>query len=135
ATLLSWAARPHCGAVVSFCGTVRDSSSGQHDVIALEYETSLELAERRLAEIVSEARERWPSLGAVAIHHRLGRVAPGETAVVVAGSSPPRTEAFEAGQYCIDTVKECVPMWKREVWEGGSAWSREARPIAKIQHG
>ena len=134
-TLLSWAVRPHCGAVVSFCGTVRDSSSGQHDVIALEYETCLELAERSLAEIVSAARERWPSLGAVAIHHRLGRVALGETAVVVAVSSPHRTEAFEAAQYCIDSLKESVPMWKREVWEGGSAWSGESRPIAKIQHG
>ena len=53
--------------------------------------------------------------------------------MVVAVSAPHRQEAFEAAQYCIDTVKECVPMWKREFWPGGSAWSEDRRPIIGVQ--
>jgi molybdopterin synthase catalytic subunit len=71
-------------------------------------------------------------LGAVAIHHRTGRVELSDTAVVVAVSSPHRREAFEAAQFCIDSVKDCVPMWKRELWEGGSAWSQDGRDILSV---
>jgi molybdopterin synthase catalytic subunit len=130
--LVAWAVRPECGAVVTFCGTARSSSTTGHEIQALEYETSVELAEARIAEVVASARSRWPELGAVAIHHRVGVVALTEPAVVIAVSSPHRLEAFEAAQFCIDTVKRCVPMWKREIWEGGSAWSEEAQPIASI---
>lgn len=131
--LTKWATRPHCGAVVTFCGTVRNTSTTGHDITSLEYETSSELAERRLAEVVSEARSRWPQLGAIAVHHRIGPVELGGTTVVVAVSSPHRDEAFEAAKYLIDTVKNCVPMWKREVWQGGSAWSEEAHSIVSVQ--
>ncbi|HEY1761159.1 MAG TPA: molybdenum cofactor biosynthesis protein MoaE [Acidimicrobiales bacterium] len=131
--LVAWAVRPECGAVVTFCGTARSSSTTGHEIQALEYETSVELAEARIAEVVATARERWPELGAVAIHHRVGVVSLTEPAVVVAVSSPHRQEAFEAAQFCIDTVKRCVPMWKREIWEGGSAWSEEAQPILSVE--
>lgn len=131
--LSAWAVRPDCGAVVTFCGTARTSSTTGHDIQALEYETSVELAEARIAEVVASARERWPEIGAVAVHHRVGVVALTAPAVVVAVSSPHRQEAFEAAQFCIDTVKRCVPMWKREMWEGGSAWSEEAQPIARVE--
>jgi molybdopterin synthase catalytic subunit len=131
--ITAWVSRPECGAVVTFCGTVRSTSPGHDDVLALEYETSPELAEGRIGEVVTEARQRWPSLGAIAIHHRVGRVELGGAAVVVAVSAPHRQEAFEAAQYCIDTVKECVPMWKREFWPGGSAWSEDRRPIIGVQ--
>lgn len=131
--LVAWAVRPECGAVVTFCGTARSSSTTGHEIRALEYETSVELAEARIAEVVATARERWPELGAVAIHHRVGVVSLTEPAVVVAVSSPHRQEAFEAAQFCIDTVKRCVPMWKREIWEGGSAWSEEAQPILSVE--
>lgn len=131
--LTTWATRANCGAVVAFCGTVRDNSHDLVDIQALEYETSVAMAERRLAEIVAEARTRWPMLGAVAIHHRMGRVELGEAAVVVAVSSPHRGEAFDAAQFCIDAVKSCVPMWKRELWEGGSAWSEEGRTILAVR--
>ena len=130
--LAAWAVRPECGAVVTFCGTARSSSTTGHEIHALEYETSVELAEARIAEVVTLARTRWPELGAVAIHHRIGVVALTEPAVVVAVSSPHRREAFDAAQFCIDTVKRCVPMWKREIWVGGSAWSEEAQPILSI---
>lgn len=133
ADLTAWATRAHCGAVVTFCGTVRDNSHDLVDIQALEYETSVAMAERRMLEIVAEARNRWPMLGAVAIHHRMGRVELCETAVVVAVSSPHREEAFDAAQFCIDAVKRCVPMWKRELWEGGSAWSEEGRTILTVR--
>lgn len=130
--LVTWAVRPECGAVVAFCGTARSSSTTGHEIQALEYETSIDLAEARIAEVVASARTRWPEIGAVAIHHRVGVVALTEPAVVVVVSSPHRREAFEAAQFCIDTVKRCVPMWKRETWEGGSAWSAEAQPILSV---
>lgn len=130
--LAAWAVRPECGAVVTFCGTARSSSTTGHKIEALEYETSEGLAETRMAEVVAQARLRWPDIGAVAIHHRVGLVALSEPAVIVAVSAPHRREAFEAAQFCIDTVKRCVPMWKREMWDGGSAWSEEAQPLVRV---
>jgi len=131
--LAQWATRPNCGAVVTFSGVVRDHSAARENVIALEYETSTELAERRMSEVIDEARVRWPSLEAVALHHRSGRVELSEPTVVVAVSSPHRDDAFDAARYCIDTLKVTVPMWKREVWEGGSAWSDDSSPIVNAR--
>jgi len=128
----AWASRDSCGALVLFCGTVRSSSSTGEDIIALEYDTSVELAEPRIAEVIAAARTRWPAIEAVAVHHRIGRVELGGVTVVVAVSSPHRGEAFAAGQYCIDTVKASVPMWKKELWDGGSIWSQEATTIAPV---
>jgi molybdopterin synthase catalytic subunit len=112
---------------------VRNSSTTGHDITSLEYETDVELAEARLTEVVGEARSRWAELGAVAVHHRIGAVELGGPTVVVAVSSPHRHEAFEAAEYLIDTVKSSVPMWKREVWEGGSTWSEEAHDIVSVE--
>jgi molybdopterin synthase catalytic subunit len=131
--LTRWSTRPECGAVVTFSGTARASSSTGHDIIELEYETSTELAEARMREVVAVARERWPAIGSVVIHHRVGRVVLEEAAVVVVVSAPHRREAFEAAQFCIDTVKTSVPMWKREVWRGGSTWSQEAHDIVSAR--
>lgn len=131
--LTAWATRPECGAVVTFCGTARTTSSNRQDIEALEYETKVELAETRIAEVLDVTRSRWPQLVAVAIHHRVGRVHLKEPAVVIAISSPHRQAAFEASQFCIDAVKRCVPMWKREIWEGGSAWSEEAREMLSVR--
>lgn len=130
--LTTWATRSNCGAVVTFCGVVRDHSHVRENVRALEYETSIELAEQRLRDVVDEARRRWPALEAVALHHRVGRVELSETTVVVAVSSAHRDVAFDAARFCIDTLKVSVPMWKREVWEGGSEWSDETAPIVKV---
>ena len=131
--LSSWVGRPSSGAIVTFCGIVRNSSTTGHEITSLEYETSVELAESRIANVVDVARSRWPALGAVAVHHRIGEVELGGVAVVVAVSSPHRQEAFEAAKFCIDAVKTTVPMWKREVWEGGSTWSEETSDIVSVQ--
>jgi molybdopterin synthase catalytic subunit len=130
--LSTWVKRPNCGAVVTFSGVVRDHSRAHEHVMALEYETSTKLAEQRINDIVAVARERWPSIEAIAIHHRVGRVELTETTVIVAVSSPHRSDAFDAARFTIDTLKETVPMWKREFFEGGSAWSEETSPLLDI---
>ncbi len=130
--LVAWATRPDCGAVVTFVGTARTTSTTGHEILELEYETDPRLAERRLAEVTAEARARWPEIRAVVLHHRIGTVHLTEPAVVVVVASPHRGEAFDAARFCIDAVKRTVPMWKREVWRGGSAWSDEAIDIVDV---
>ena len=130
--LSAWVTLPDCGAVVTFCGTARTTSTVAHDIVELEYDTDVDLAESRMRRVSASAHERWPAVRAIAIHHRIGTVPVREPAVVVAVSSPHRREAFEAAQFCIDAVKRTVPMWKREVWRGGSAWSQEARDIVDV---
>jgi molybdopterin synthase catalytic subunit len=73
--------------------------------------------------VAATARTRWPQIGRLALLHRVGRLEVGEVAVVVAASTPHRAEAFAAAQFCIDTLKHTVPIWKRETWEGGCDWS------------
>ncbi|MBY0461456.1 MAG: molybdenum cofactor biosynthesis protein MoaE [Gemmataceae bacterium] len=112
---------PRCGAVVLFLGTVRDLT-GDVRTEFLEYEAYPPMAEKKLAEIEAEARQRWP-VGEIAIVHRLGRLEVGEVSVAVAVSCPHRAEAFEACRFVIDTLKEVVPIWKKENAPGGrSEW-------------
>lgn len=124
-----WVVEPSCGGVVTFFGTVRDHAEGRPGVSHLEYEAYEEAAVARMAAIAAEARTRWPALGRIALHHRVGRVELGELAVVVAVAAPHRAEAFEAARFCIDTVKATVPIWKYETWDGGAAWSDCATPL------
>ena len=131
--LSNWVVLPNCGAVVTFSGIVRDHSSSRENVIALEYETNAAMAEQRLRDVVDEARKRWAALERVAVHHRIGRVELSVSTVVVAVSAPHRDVAFEAARFCIDALKASVPMWKRELWEGGSAWSDETSPIVNAR--
>jgi molybdopterin synthase catalytic subunit len=131
--VVTWVTRPNCGAIVTFSGTVRDHSRTQEHVTALEYETDNDLAERRMHEIAIEARARWPEIAAIALHHRVGMVELSESTVFVAVSSPHRNDAFEAARYCIDTLKRSVPMWKREHWPDGSAWSEETSPLLDVR--
>ncbi len=133
ATLLDWAVRPYCGAVVAFSGTVRDHAEGRPGVLRLEYEAYGEQVTPRLEAIAASARGRWPELGRLAILHRTGELAVTETSVAVVASAPHRGIAFEAARYCIDTVKTTVPIWKRESWEGGSGWSLAAHPIDEVE--
>ncbi len=128
-----WATRPECGAVVTFCGTTRSTSPTGHDIIELEYDTEIDLAETRIRAVAASARARWPEIVAIAIHHRVGVVGLREPAVVVAVSSPHRHDAFDAARFCIDAVKRTVPLWKREVWAGGSTWSTDATSIANVE--
>ena len=129
---LGWAAQPDCGAVVTFCGTVRDHSDGRPGVTALEYEVYPEQAVLRLAAVTAAARRQWPALGRLALLHRTGRLEVGEVSVLVVASTPHRSEAFEAARYCIDTVKRSVPVWKRETWAGGTHWGQCAHDIEEV---
>jgi molybdopterin synthase catalytic subunit len=108
------------GAVVTFAGLVRDHNQGRQ-VQFLEYEAYEPLAIRALQRIVDEARELWPG-ARVAVHHRLGRVEIGEASIVIAAASPHRADAFAACRYTIERVKQIVPIWKREHFEGGDVW-------------
>ncbi len=115
-----------------FTGTVRNFADGRPGVTALEYEAYEEAVDPRLAAIAVEARRQWPGVGRIVLLHRAGRLAVGEASVAVAVSSAHRDEAFAAARYCIDTVKETVPVWKREEWEGGAGWSPRSSPVTEV---
>jgi molybdopterin synthase catalytic subunit len=112
--------RDESGAVALFLGVVRDNSHGRR-VLYLEYDAYPEMAERKLREVAEEAQARWP-ITDVAIAHRTGRLEIGETSLLVAVSSPHRHDAFAACHHIVNRIKEIVPIWKKEVWEGGEAW-------------
>lgn len=111
----AWVVRPDCGAVVVFSGTARDHSEGIEGVTRLDYEAYEEHVEASLSAVAGDARAKWPVVRRMVLLHRVGEVAVGESSVVVAVSAPHRQEAFEAARYCIDTLKETAPIWKREV--------------------
>jgi molybdopterin converting factor subunit 1 len=109
------------GAVVLFHGVARNSSEGRR-VVALEYEAYPSMAEKKLREVADEVKSRF-SITGIAVHHRTGRLAIGETSLLVAVSAPHRHEAFEACHYAVDRIKQVVPIWKKEIWEDGDgAW-------------
>ncbi|MEE8581526.1 MAG: molybdenum cofactor biosynthesis protein MoaE [Myxococcota bacterium] len=108
------------GAVVSFCGVVRDHARGRA-IKHLEYEAYPEMAEREMQKIADRAAERWPGCR-VAIAHRIGQLEIGDLAVVVAAAAPHRGEAFDACRFAIDTLKQTVPIWKKEVAVDGEYW-------------
>jgi molybdopterin synthase catalytic subunit len=108
------------GAIVTFAGLVRNHNQGRR-VTFLEYEAYEPLAVRALGRIVEEARGFWPDVR-VAVHHRIGRLDIGEASVVVAAASAHRANAFAATRYAIERVKQIVPIWKREHFDGGDVW-------------
>lgn len=112
--------RPGAGAVNLFIGTVRDHNAGRR-VVYLEYEAYEPLASKTLQQIGDEASARWPSVE-LAIHHRTGRLEIGEASVVIAAAAAHRADAFAATRYAIERVKQIVPIWKHEHFEGGAAW-------------
>jgi molybdopterin synthase catalytic subunit len=121
-------ARQDRGGVTIFAGTVRGITTaipGMHGEIAtdyLEYEAYPEMVEAVLEKIGAEVQARWPAIGAVSIVHRTGRLAVGDTAVVVAVAAAHRQDTFAACQYAIDRVKQVAPIWKREVGADGAVW-------------
>jgi len=129
---MRWSLRPDCGAQVVFNGTVRDHAEGRTGVSLVEYEAYAEQVEPRLAQLAAEARRRWPSLGRLVLLHRQGELAVGECSVLVVVSAPHRGEAFEAARWCIDTLKDTAPIWKREVWDAGAGWGTGARPVDEV---
>jgi molybdopterin synthase catalytic subunit/molybdopterin converting factor small subunit len=108
------------GAVATFSGTVRSESRGR-TVHHLEYEAYTEMAESVMAGLATVLKARY-QLQDVAIHHRVGRVEIGEASVVIAVSAPHRADALAACKDAIDALKETVPLWKKEVYEGGEEW-------------
>lgn len=130
--VVSWATAPDAGAVVSFLGVVRDHSDGRAGVVGMDYEAYEDEARRVLAEIVAEARRRWPTVVRVGLLHRTGPLALSDVSVAVVVSSPHRPEAFDAARFCIDTLKETAPIWKREHWSDGSDWALGEQPIRPV---
>ncbi|HEY1584110.1 MAG TPA: molybdopterin converting factor subunit 1 [Polyangia bacterium] len=108
------------GGVVTFTGVVRRQSRGKR-IVRLEYEAYRPMAERKLAEIGAQLATEWPGVR-VAIVHRVGTLAVGDVAVVIAASAPHRAAAFDACRAAIDRLKESVPIWKKEIAEDGEEW-------------
>ena len=116
------------GAVITFLGTTRDATADR-DVLYLEYEAYEPMAEKKLTEVAEEMMDRWPLTG-VAISHRLGRLEISDISLVVAVSSKHRENAFEAGQYGVDRLKQIVPIWKKEYFRGGEVWVESPEDVA-----
>jgi molybdopterin converting factor subunit 1 len=112
---------PSRGGVVTFTGVVRRQGHHLPDVVRLEYEAYVEMAEKVLAEIAEEIEREWAGTE-VAIHHRIGTLAVGEIAVAITAASAHRAPAFEACRAAIDRLKERAPIWKKEVGASGEAW-------------
>jgi molybdopterin synthase catalytic subunit len=108
------------GAVASFAGLVRNHNQGR-TVRFLEYEAYEPLAVRALGRIIDEARDLWPG-ARLAVHHRIGRLEIGEVSVAIVAASPHRGDAFAACRYAIERIKQIVPIWKHEHFEGGEVW-------------
>jgi molybdopterin synthase catalytic subunit/molybdopterin converting factor small subunit len=108
------------GAVATFTGTVRRQSRGR-EVTHLEYEAYAEMAEDVMARLAGDLEARY-DLCSIAIHHRVGRLEVGEASVVIAVSAPHRQDALAACKDAIDRLKETVPLWKKEAYEGGEEW-------------
>ena len=117
------------GATVTFIGTTRDHNDGRR-VLKLEYEAYPEMALAEMRKIGAAAQQQWP-IARVAIVHRVGVVPIGDASVVIAVSAGHRRPAFEACHFAIDRLKELVPIWKKEHFEGGEVWigSQQGTPF------
>ena len=109
-----------CGAIATFIGTVRDHNA-ERRVLSLTYEAYEPLARKALVRIGEESAAHWPSVR-LAIHHRVGRLGIGDASVVIVAASAHRADAFAACRYAIERVKQIVPIWKHEHFEGGDVW-------------
>ncbi len=118
--VINAASQSEAGAINTFIGTVRNQTSGKK-VVRLEYEAYEPMAISEIKKIVEKTSETWLLLG-WAVSHRVGLLLPGEIAVVVAVSTAHRKASFEACQFIIDSLKETVPIWKREFFEDGDQW-------------
>lgn len=118
--LVRYVSDPEAGAIATFIGTTRNNNEGRR-VIALDYEAYPEMAEKELARIGDDARKQWP-ISRMTIVHRLGPVQIGEASVIIAVSSAHRDAAFAASRFAIEEIKKTVPIWKKEVFEGGEVW-------------
>jgi len=108
------------GGIDVFIGTVRNNTKGK-PVVRLEFEAYEPMAISEMRKIAEQVKARWPA-EKVAFHHRTGVLQPGDIAVIIAVSTPHRQASFEACQYAIDSLKQAVPIWKKEIFEDGEVW-------------
>ena len=118
--LVDFVSDPEAGAIATFIGTTRNNNEGRK-VIALDYEAYREMAEKELARIGAQAAQRW-QICKMAIAHRIGPVQITQASVMIAVSSAHRDAAFAASRFAIEEIKRIVPIWKKEVYEGGEVW-------------
>jgi len=118
--LVRFVSDPGAGAIATFIGITRNNNEGRN-VIALDYEAYPEMAEKELARIGEDASKKW-QICRMAIVHRLGPVQIADASVVIAVSSAHREAAFAACRFAIEEIKRTVPIWKKEVFEGGEVW-------------
>ena len=117
---INWVILPESGGINVFIGTVRDATRGKK-VVRLEFEAYERMAKKEMRKIAEEVFVRWP-VQRILIHHRTGSLEVGEIPVVISVSAAHRDAAFEACRYAIDTLKETVPIWKKEIFEDGEVW-------------
>lgn len=120
AEIIALVKSPTSGAVNVFIGTVRDVTQGK-TVTRLEFESYEPMALKEMKTIADSVRSQWPA-ATIAIHHRTGVLDIGDIPVVIAVSTPHRADGFEACAYAIDTLKQTVPIWKKEVFADGEEW-------------
>lgn len=118
--LVDYVTDPEAGALAIFIGTTRNNNEGRQ-VIALDYEAYPEMAEKELIRLGEEARRKWP-ICRMAIVHRVGPVQIAEPSVMIAVSAAHREASFAACRFAIEEIKRTVPIWKKEVYEGGEIW-------------
>lgn len=117
---IDWVSTPECGGIDVFIGTVRNITKGK-GVVRLEFEAYESMALNEMKKIAEQAIAKWP-VQRIAIHHRVGVLGIGEIPVVITVSAAHRDAAFDACRYVIDTLKQTVPIWKKEVFEDGEVW-------------
>jgi molybdopterin synthase catalytic subunit len=118
--LLDYVSDPEAGAIATFIGTTRNNNEGRR-VIALDYEAYPEMAQKELLRVGDEAKQNW-QICRIAIVHRIGPVQITQPSVIIAVSSAHRDAAFAACRFAIEEIKRTVPIWKKEVYEGGEVW-------------
>src|SRR5713226_4265094 len=118
--LVDFVTDPEAGAIVTFVGTTRNNNEGRR-VIALDYDAYPEMAEKELARIGEQTKKKW-QIQRMGIIHRIGPVQITEPSVIIAVSAAHRADAFEACRFGIEEIKTTVPIWKKELFEGGEVW-------------
>jgi molybdopterin synthase catalytic subunit len=119
-TCIDWVMSPDSGGIDIFIGTVRNATKGR-SVLKLEFEAYTIMAVNEIRKIIEQVSEKWP-VQKVLVHHRTGTLKVGEIPVIIAVSAAHRDAAFEACRYIIDTLKQTVPIWKKEHFEDGEVW-------------
>ena len=120
AACVNWVMAPESGGIDVFIGIVRNATKGK-EVVRLEFEAYEKMAKKEMEKIAQQTIQKWP-VNKILIHHRTGSLAIGEIPVIIAVAAAHRAAAFDACRYAIDTLKETVPIWKKEIFHDGEVW-------------